>query len=100
MRTLEEVKEIKKRYQELLSAPQLHVNGMTVQVSTPWWKYVEIRASFGVGIGETCCGSSECEIFLTAEEVDKLIERLQIAKEALLEMQNNNKTWEEAFVEK
>lgn len=74
------------KYNDLLSNPQLQVDGLTLQVSAPWWKSVEIRASVGQMADEqTATGFAEFRIFLKPEEVDNLIERLKVAKDALVE---------------
>lgn len=75
------------KYEEMIRTPQLR-NGALRLTVCKMKEYVEIKASFGgVDFGQdpTANGWSVSEIYLTPEEVDNLIERLQIAKNAVLE---------------
>lgn len=73
------------KYEILLNKPAIKADTMSVQVHAPWFSVVEIRACVGTMYGNVSCGVSECRIFLKPKDVDELIDRLQVAKEAILE---------------
>lgn len=77
-------------YDKLVSEQQLIVDGMSVKVHCPWWKVVEIRMGLGQSLNEEhASGIAEFRLWLQPNEVDDLIRRLMIAKEALLEYKEN-----------
>lgn len=65
---------------------QIQTDNLTIQVTIPWWTYIEISTITGRFTNdENPSGCSESRIFLNPKEVDILINQLQIAKDALIE---------------
>lgn len=84
---------IKAKYEAMLGGPGIVADGATVQVYSPWYKVVEISISTGTNgiLGAPVGVASHTQLFLEPTAVDELIERLQIAKEMILEKQKETK---------
>lgn len=67
----------------MLSNPQLVLDGLTLQVRCSL-NHVEVKFSIGkTDFEKPATGLADFSIFLKPEEVDNLIERLKISKDAL-----------------
>jgi hypothetical protein len=72
------------KYQDLLTKPQLRAEGLSLQTSIQR-ELIELRVVGNMAPEQPATGFGEFHIYLKPEEVDKLIERLKIAKDALVE---------------
>lgn len=76
---------IEKYYDLLSSNPQILIDNLALKVSAPWWKAVEIHISMGNVTAEQPISFADIKVFLKPDEIDNLIERLKIVKDALIE---------------
>ena len=72
------------KYNKLIEGPQLSFGKANVQVWCPWWTTVEILISVG---DFTLAGGahSDTKLQMNVDEVNALIGRLEIARDAYLE---------------
>lgn len=74
------------KYNDLLIKPQLRTEHLSVQVTAPGQKLVEMRITVGeMDTMAPATGFTTCSVYLKPEEVDSLIERLEIAKNVVIE---------------